>query len=56
MQVGAFARAQLAVFYSAHGRKAEGQVLAKEVAEKFPGAVEHNGRPLADLLRKMGLL
>lgn len=56
VQVGAFARAQLAVFYSAHGKPAEARALAKEVVERFPGAVDHNGRRLADMLRKMNLL
>jgi hypothetical protein len=56
VQVGAFARAQLAVFYSNHGRAAEAQALAKEVVERFPGAVDHSGRPLVDMLRKLKLL
>jgi hypothetical protein len=56
VQVGAFARAQLAVFYSAHGKTSEAKALAKEVADRFPGAVDHNGRPLVDVLRKMNLL
>lgn len=56
VQVGAFARAQLAAFYSAHGRPAEAAALAQEVADRFPGAVDHNGRPLVDTLRKLNLL
>jgi hypothetical protein len=56
VQVGAFARAQLAVFYSNHGKPAEAQALAREVVERFPGAVDHNGRPLTDTLRKLKLL
>lgn len=56
VQVGALARAQLAAFYAATGKTAEGQALAKEVLERFPGAVDHNGRPLADFLRTMKLL
>ena len=56
VQVGAFARAQLAVFYGVQGRTVEGQALAKEVVEKFPGAVDHSGRPLVEILRKMKLL
>jgi hypothetical protein len=56
VQVGAFARAQLAVFYSVQGKATEAEALAKEVADRFPGAIDHNGRPLAETLRKMKLL
>ncbi len=56
VQVGAFARAQLAVFYANHGKPAEGKALAREVVDRFPGAVEHRGQPLADILRKPKLL
>jgi hypothetical protein len=56
VQVGAFARAQLAVFYSVQGRTVEAQALAKEVVERFPGAVDHSGRPLVETLRKLKLL
>ncbi len=55
VQVGAFARAQLGVFYSAHGRAAEGKVLAREVVERFPGAVDHAGRPLVETFRRLKL-
>ena len=56
VQVGALARAQLAAFYAATDRLAEARALAKEVTERFPGAVDHNGRPLADALRNLKLL
>ncbi len=56
VQVGAFARAQLAMFYSVVGRTAEARTLAREVAAQFPGAVDHRGQPLADILRKQKLL
>jgi hypothetical protein len=56
VQVGALARVQLAAFYAAEGRSAEAQALAKEVADRFPGAVDHNGRPLIDSLRRLKLL
>ena len=55
VQVGAFARAQLAAFYSANGRATEAAVLAKEVVDQFPGAVDHSGRPLAEILRTLKL-
>jgi hypothetical protein len=47
---------QLAAFGAAEGRSAEAQALAKEVADRFPGAVDHNGRPLVDSLRRLKLL
>lgn len=55
VQVGAFARLQLAAFYVAAGRLAEAQDLAKEIADDFPGAIDHNGRPLVDALRQLKL-
>jgi hypothetical protein len=56
VQVGALARVQLAAWYAATDRLAEAKALAKEVMERFPGAVDHNGRPLADALRNLKLL
>lgn len=53
VQVGAFARAQLAQYYAATGRLEDARKLAKEVEDRFPGAVDHGGRPLADLLRNI---
>jgi hypothetical protein len=55
-QVGALARLQLAAFYAADGRMAEARVLAKEVADNFPGAVDHGGRRLVETLRSLKLL
>lgn len=56
VQVGAFARAQLAVFYSTHGKMEQGHALAREVADQFPGAVDHTGRLLVEMLVKLKLL
>jgi len=56
VQVGAFARVQLAAFYAAGGRMAEASDLAREVAQGFPGAVDHAGRLLVDTLRNLKLL
>ena len=56
VQVGAFARAQLAVYYATHERLPEGKALAKEVVDKFPGAVDHRGKPLLDTLRALKLI
>ena len=56
VQVGAFARAQLAVYYATHERLAEGKALAKEVVDTFPGAVDHRGKPLVDTLRALKLV
>jgi hypothetical protein len=53
VQVGAFARAQLALFYAANDKMSDAKALAKEVEERFPGAVDHGGRPLADMLRRI---
>lgn len=56
VQVGAFARALLASFYAAQGKMEPAKVLAREVERDFPGAIDHNGRPLVDMLRKLQLL
>ena len=56
VQVGALARAQLAALYAASDRLAEAKALAKEITDRFPGAVDHNGRPLAEALRNLKLL
>lgn len=56
VQVGALARVQLAAFYAADGRLEQARALAKEVAESFPGAVDHNGRLLVEALRALKLL
>lgn len=55
VQVGAFARAQLAAFYAAAGKMTEAKALADEIAERFPGAVDHRGRPLLDMLGALKL-
>ena len=56
VQVGALARAQLAALYASTDRLAEAKALAKEVTERFPGAVDHNGRQLVETLRNLKLL
>ena len=56
VQVGAFARAQLASFYAATDKVSDARKLAKEVVERFPGAVDHRGQPLVNLLRGLKLL
>ena len=55
VQVGAFARAQLAAFHAAVGKMAEAKALADEIVERFPGAVDHRGQPLVDMLRALKL-
>jgi hypothetical protein len=55
VQVGAFARAQLAAFHAAAGKMTEAKALADEIAERFPGAVDHRGQLLLDLLRNLKL-
>lgn len=46
VQVGALARAQLAVYYANTGRTEEAQRLADELRSQFPGAVDHSGARL----------
>jgi hypothetical protein len=56
VQVGAFARAQLASYYAATDKVSDAKKLAKEVAERFPGAVDHRGQLLVNMLRGLNLL
>jgi hypothetical protein len=56
VQVGAFARAQLAAYYAANDKASDARKLAKEVVERFPGAVDHRGQPLVNMLRGLNLL
>jgi hypothetical protein len=51
VQVGALARAQLAAYYAANDKLSDARKLAKEVEQRFPGAVDHSGRPLVEMLR-----
>ena len=55
VQVGAFARAQLANVYVAAGKMTEAKALADEIVERYPGAVDHRGQPLLDMLRNLKL-
>jgi hypothetical protein len=54
-QVGALARLQLASVYANSGRLDEARTLAAEIRKMFPGAVDHNGNRLTEILRRMKL-
>jgi len=56
VQVGALARARLAIYYAELGRLAEAEQLAGEMLAMFPGAIDPSGAPLDDLLRVLRLL
>ncbi len=56
VQVGALARAQLAIYYANNGRPDDARKLAQEIGSKFPGAVDHSGARLAAGLRVLHLL
>jgi len=53
VQVGARARAQLAVSYANSGRGDEAQKLAQELQALFPSAVDHSGVRLAEGLKML---
>ena len=55
-QVGAFARAFLADLLRRSNRLDEAKALAAEVVAKYPGAVDHGGRRIADVLKQIGLI
>ena len=50
VQVGAYARYHLAHYYMENGKKKQGDELFAEIAEEYPDAINHKGRPLADLM------
>ena len=50
VQVGAYARYYLAYYYKENGQKAEAKEMFREVTSKYPNAVNHKGRFLADLI------
>ncbi len=56
VQVGALARAQLAIYYANNKRAEDATKLAHEIVTKFPGAIDHSGARLADGLRTLKLL
>jgi hypothetical protein len=53
VQVGALARAQLAITYTNAGRRDEAQKLAEELRLQFSGAVDHSGARLAEGLQTL---
>jgi hypothetical protein len=56
VQVGALARALLAVQYAGSGKLDEAERLAKELLTLFPGAIDESGAPLDDVLEGIRLL
>jgi exonuclease V gamma subunit len=56
VQVGALARARLAIHYAGFGRFDEAEKLAEELTSLFSGAVDHSGAPLDDVPQAIKLL
>ena len=52
VQVGPYARFYLAHYYKANGNPEKANVLFNEINAKYPNAIDHKGRPLADLINK----
>jgi len=52
VQVGAFARFQLADYYSKTGKQQEADKLLSEIINLYPDAVDHQGRLLKELIKK----
>ena len=50
VQVGAYARYYLAYYYKETGQRKEAEELFKEIKSKYPDAINHKGRLLADLM------
>jgi hypothetical protein len=56
VQVGALARALLAIQYAGSGKFDEAERFAKELLTLFPGAIDESGAPLDDVLEGIRLL
>ena len=56
VQVGALARALLAVQYAGSGKFDDAERYAKELQTLFPGAIDDSGAPLDDVLEGIRLL
>jgi hypothetical protein len=56
VQVGALARARMAVHYAALEKFDEAERLAEELATLFPGAIDESGASLDDVLEAVRLL
>ena len=50
VQVGAYARYYLAYYYKENGQKKEAEEMFKGITSKYPNAINHKGRFLADLI------
>jgi len=50
VQVGAYARYYLAYYYKENGQTKKAEELLEEIKSKYPDAINHKGRLLADLL------
>ena len=52
VQVGAYARFYLAIYYQEIGKKNEASAHFDEIRKNYPDAINHKGRPLADIMPK----
>ena len=52
VQVGPYARLHLAHYCKQQGEDEKAEKLFKEIADKYPHAIDHQGRPLSDSLKK----
>ena len=50
VQVGAYARYHLARYYQRNGQEQKATELFKEISGEYPGAIDHKGRLLADVI------
>jgi hypothetical protein len=56
VQVGALARARLAVYYAGQEKWDDAERLAEEIVRLFPGAIDESGSPLEHVLEGIRLL
>jgi len=56
VQVGAYARYLLGVYYQKKKQQDKAQKLFNEIKEQYPDSVDHRGTPLVDLIEKQNAL
>jgi hypothetical protein len=52
VQVGPFAKFNLAICYKHTGQDAEAEALSKEIKDSYPDSIDHEGQLLADVIKK----
>lgn len=52
VQVGAYARLHPAYYFTKTGQEKKTKEMFQEISDKYPDAIDHSGKPLADIIAK----